>query len=393
MANEDGIIKRILAKFAPFMLNRTLVFDSLGQWINSRPVIIFHDAENNYYYYIKARDAYSDDEKQKEAFNGEILIEKSGEDNTLFTKDSYLDCSQIFYIHGNQLNELIKKHPKTKILNSKELKFNQVEKIFDKIYECLTSEPPHIVISEVSYDPKRKQTKSDVRYASDWHLKNDYQQAKKKIKKPQKIKQLEELKDRLQKDKDIVELENLEIALGNAQGKYNDEKIYNPLFDWINKNKFIQKGLNSLEIIREYRKLLNPIVPVNVDAEIIFDSLFEKYNLDNKLLTTDYNFMLDWFKKNDLDIGVESFSQFRKSMQKAQGLTKVFYYNELEERLEQELSKIEEKEKQTQNQKTYRDELTYQNLKSQNEKWVQEWEEEWLKEEQTEKFEEPKMKM
>ncbi|MDF9628055.1 hypothetical protein Q4497_01230 [Mesomycoplasma ovipneumoniae] len=280
------------------MLERTLVFDSLGQAIESRPVIIFHDTKNNYHYYIKAHDARLDDNTLKEAFDGEILIKKSGEDNTLFTKDSYLDCSQIFYIHGSELQELIKKHPKTKILNSKELEFNQVEKIFDKIYECLTSGPPHIVISQVSYDPKRKQTKSDVRYASDWHLKIDYRQAKKKIKKPQKIKEIKELKDRLQKDKDIVKLENFEIALGKAQGKYHDEKIYNPLFDWINKNKFIQKGLNSLEIIREYRKLLNPIVPVNVDAEIIFDSLFGKYNLDNKLLTTtDYNFMLDWFKK------------------------------------------------------------------------------------------------
>ncbi|MDF9628056.1 hypothetical protein Q4497_01235 [Mesomycoplasma ovipneumoniae] len=90
---------------------------------------------------------------------------------------------------------------------------------------------------------------------------------------------------------------------------------------------------------------------------------------------------------------MQSFSQFRKSMQKAQGLTKVFYYDELEERLEQELSKLEEKEKQKQNQKRYRDEVTYQNLKLQTEKWLQEPEQERFEHEEEYKDDEPKMKM
>ncbi|WNM13960.1 hypothetical protein [Mesomycoplasma ovipneumoniae] len=166
-----------------------------------------------------------------------------------------------------------------------------------------------------------------------------------------------ELKDKLKKDKDIVELKNLEIALSKARKKYNQEKIYNPLFDWINKNKFIQEGLNSLEIIREYRKLPNPIVPTNVDAIIIYNSLLENRDLAYQLIDTDYKFMLDWFKKNDLDISMESFRQFRESMQQAYGLTEVFYYHKLEDKLDKEISKLVQK--QTQNQKPYRDELTY----------------------------------
>ncbi|MHA0261035.1 Mbov_0400 family ICE element protein [Mesomycoplasma ovipneumoniae] len=377
MAIKDWIKNSKWVKFIPFKLKRTLVFDSLGQRIDSRPVIIFPDIKENYYYYIKARDARLTDWRLKKRIDGEVLISKSNKPNTLFTKDFYLDYSQIFYIHDSQLEELTKKYPETEILDSKELEFDQFKKMFDKIYEFVTSKPPFIVISKVSYDSKTRKTKSEVEYASDWHLEYNYYYATKKSDKTQNIKELEELKDKLKKDKDIVEPENLEIALRKARRKYNREKIYNPLFDWITQNKSIQKGLNSLEIIREYRKLLNPIVPVNVDAIIIYSSLLENRDLAYQLIDTDYKFMLDWFKKNDLYINMESFRQFRESMQKGQGLTEVFYYYKLENKLEQDLSKLEQK--QTQNQKPYRDELTYQFLRLQVEKRLQEWQEKKIK--------------
>ncbi|MHA0261031.1 hypothetical protein [Mesomycoplasma ovipneumoniae] len=63
----------------------------------------------------------------------------------MFIKDSYLDCSQVFYIDDSDLEELIKNHPETEILDLKELDFDQVEKIFDNIYEVVTSESPYIL--------------------------------------------------------------------------------------------------------------------------------------------------------------------------------------------------------------------------------------------------------
>ncbi|WP_404913738.1 hypothetical protein NBX26_01690 [Mesomycoplasma hyopneumoniae] len=120
-----------LKKFSPF---KTLAFNSFAQKIKERPVIIFHDTEENYYYYIKARDARLDDGRLKNPFQGEILIPKSDKPNTLFTKDSYLDCSQIFYIHGNQLDELIKNHPKPEPIenissNNAQQKTEEIEEI------------------------------------------------------------------------------------------------------------------------------------------------------------------------------------------------------------------------------------------------------------------------
>ncbi|MDW2835209.1 hypothetical protein R7V75_02725 [Mesomycoplasma ovipneumoniae] len=96
MTIKDRIKNSKWANFIPFKLKRTLVFDSLGQRINSTPVIIFHDSEDNYYYYIKARDARLTDWRLKKRIEGEVLISKSNKPNALFTNDFYLDCSQIF---------------------------------------------------------------------------------------------------------------------------------------------------------------------------------------------------------------------------------------------------------------------------------------------------------
>ncbi|MDW2930475.1 hypothetical protein R7X80_01270 [Mesomycoplasma ovipneumoniae] len=371
-----------LKKFSPF---KAIIFNSFAQEIKARPVIIFHDTENDHYYYIKARDAHWDDGKLKDAFDGEILIPKSDNSNTLFTKDSYLDCSRVFYIADSQLEELIKNHPETEILDLKELEFSQVKKMFDKIYEFVTSKPPYIVISSVSYDSKTKITKPKVWYASDKHLNNDYKTIWLKTKK------INELKDKLHKEKNQISLDLLKGILNDAWGEYWKEKVFNPLFQWIRENKFVQKGLNSIEIIHEYNKLSSPIVPAKIEPDTIYNCLVNNrwrdilnswlsndrfdFILSEKLLATDFKFMIGWFEKNNLDINMESFSQFRKSIQESQNWGKFFYFYELENKLEQEISKIEEKQQQIQNQETIRDELTYQNLRLQAEKWVQEAEE------------------
>ncbi|MDW2829958.1 Mbov_0400 family ICE element protein [Mesomycoplasma ovipneumoniae] len=379
MAIKD-LIK--LKEFSPF---KGLVFNSLAQEIKARPVIIFHDTENDRYYYIKARDARWDNGKLKDAFDGEILIPKSDKSNTLFTKDSYLDCSRVFYIGDSELEELAKNHPKTEILDLKELEFSQAEKMFDKIYEFVTSEPPYIVISSVSYDSKTKITKPKVWYASDLHLNNDYKTIWFKTKK------IKELKDKLHKEKNQISLDLFKGILDDAWGEYRKEKVYNPLFQWIRENKFVQKGLNSIEIIHEYNKLSSPLVPPTIEPDTIYNCLVNNrwrdilkswlsndrwdFILSEKLLATDFKFMIDWFEKNNLDINMESFNQFRKSIQESQNWGEFFYFYELENKLEQEISKLEEKQQPIQNQETFSDELTYQNLRLQAEKWVQEAEE------------------
>ncbi|WP_341493323.1 Mbov_0400 family ICE element protein [Mesomycoplasma ovipneumoniae] len=353
MAIKDSIK---LKEFSPF---KGFVFDSLAEEIKAIPVIIFHDTENDYYYYIKARDARLDDGELNDPFDGEILIPKSDKPNNLFTKDSYLDCSRIFYIGDSELEELIKNHPKTEILDSKELEFSQTEKIFDKIYEFVTFESPYIAISRVSYDSKTRKTKPRVWYASDLHLNNDYKTIWFKTKK------IKELKDKLHEKKSQISLDLLKGILDDAWGEYRKEKVYNPLFQWIRENKFVQKGLNSIEIIREYNKSSSPLVPTTIEPDTIYICLVNNrrcdilkswlsndrwdFILSEKLLATDFKFMIDWFEKNNLDINMESFNQFRNSIQESQDWGEFFYFYELENKLDEEISKLQEKQQQIQN--------------------------------------------
>ncbi|WP_258841361.1 hypothetical protein [Mesomycoplasma ovipneumoniae] len=195
----------------------------------------------------------------------------------------------------------------------------------------------------------------------------------------------------MHKEKNQISLDLIKGILDDAWGEYKKEKVYNPLFQWIRENKFVQKGLNSIEIIHEYNKLSSPLVPATIEPDTIYICLVDNkwrdilnswlsndrwdFILSEKLLATDFKFMIDWFEKNNLDINMESFNQFRKSIQESQDWGEFFYFYELENKLKQEISKIKEKQQQIQNQKTIRDELTYQNLRLQAEKWVQEAEE------------------
>ncbi|MHA0311835.1 Mbov_0400 family ICE element protein [Mesomycoplasma ovipneumoniae] len=321
---------------------KATVFNSLAQEIKARPVIIIHDTENDHYYYIKARDARLRNGELKERFKSEILIPKSGEPNTLFIKDSYLDCSQIFYIRDSELEELVKKYQKTEILDSKELEFDQVEEIFGKIHECLTSKPPYMAISRVSYDSKTKITKSEVEYASDEHLDRDYKTIK------IKTKEIDELKDKLTIDKDQTSLDLFETILSDAWREYRQEKVYNHLFKWINENEFVQKGLNSMQIIQEYDKLLNPIIPEVINGRTIHFCLSnnkwrknDDFSLSKKLEETDFKFMINWFGKNQLKINMESFNQFCNAMKKERPQSDAFDFLELEFQFKREISKLE----------------------------------------------------
>ncbi|MCP9306308.1 Mbov_0400 family ICE element protein [Mesomycoplasma ovipneumoniae] len=369
-----------LKKFNPF---KGFVFNSFAQEIKARPVIIFYDSEDDTYYYAKWRDARLDDGKLKDPFKGEILIPKSNKPNTLFTKDFYLDCSQVFYICDRQLEELIKNRLKIEMPDARELEFDQVEKIFSKIYETVTSKSPYIVISEVSYDSKRKKTKPKVWYASDEHLNNDYKTIWFKTRK------IKKLKDKLHEHEDDVELENLKLSLNEVWGEYWQEKVYDPLFKWIKENQFIQKGLNSIEIIHEYNKLSSPLVPVTINGERIHTCLVNNrwhdrwdFSLSKKLEATDFKFMIDWFEKNELKINMESFGQFCKVMKKEWPQTHVFDFLELEFELKRQLSKLEEKQQKIQNQETLTVKLTYQNARLLAEKWVQDEQEVRLKNEE-----------
>ena len=139
-------------KFNPIIFNELgLALEFEGEPKGIRPIIIFYDKKNDNYWYIKSRDVNKNN-KYKDKFKGEILIEKS--DRGLFIKDSYIDCSQIFKIDTDLLESLVNKnheiHDETSILEK-----NQQELILNEINNCLNEKPPYLSIVEV-YKEKDK---------------------------------------------------------------------------------------------------------------------------------------------------------------------------------------------------------------------------------------------
>ncbi|WP_318025455.1 hypothetical protein, partial [Mesomycoplasma ovipneumoniae] len=151
-------------------------------------------------------------------------------------------------------------------------------------------------------------------------------------------------------------------------------------------------------LVEEFNKnkSIKYVVPATINWFTISKGMIinRKEDLLNTLEQRDFHFMLSWFKNNNLEPSLDSFEKFKEQMQidaKGRKIKNWDYFNYL--RLEQNLSKLEKKQQQTQNQKTIRNKVIHQNTGSTHEEFAKQWEEERLKKEQTEEFEEPKMKM
>ncbi len=314
--------KKLIEKFTPTSFNDSLIFTSLEEAIEAHPVVIFYDSNTDLYYYVKARSKHKKNGEIRKKLKSEIEILKSNKPKTLFRKDSYLDCSQIFYIDKEDLEEFLKKN-QTKIWDTQELDYYYANKIFNTINSFLNEKPPFIVLTHVNYDVNMQKAIPKVLYASDWHLKKDYNNSSKSL-------EINLKKETLQKERDPQNLNLLRNNLSLAKKEYEEEKIYSPLFEWIQKNKFIQKGLNSMEIIKQYNSLEQPIIPINIDAKIITKSIIDYDELIEDLQKNDFEFMINWFEENNLSRNLDNFEIFKLIMQKENNQSDIFDFNHLE---------------------------------------------------------------
>lgn len=215
--------KKLIEKFTPTSFNDSLIFTSLEEPVDAHPVVVFYDSNTDLYYYVKARSKYKKNGKIKKKLKGEIEIPKANKPKTLFRKDSYLNCSQIFYIDKDDLDKFLKKN-RTKIWNTQELDYSYAKKIFDTIGSFLNQKPPFIVLTQVDYDEKIEKTIPKILYASDWHLKKDYNNSSKSL-------EIKLKKESLQKERDPQNLNLLRNNLSLAEKEYEEEKIYSPLLN------------------------------------------------------------------------------------------------------------------------------------------------------------------
>ena len=138
-----------------------VIFDELGGIISNnkglRPFVIFYDDKQDCYYYLRARDAYIRDKRTKELirkknYKYEVEVHTHSE-SKLFSKDSLIDCSQIFKCNRELLESLVdlesEYYTQTKILDQ-----YYIEELKNNLKDAIFEIPPYLSIIEVKMDDK-----------------------------------------------------------------------------------------------------------------------------------------------------------------------------------------------------------------------------------------------
>ncbi|WP_434336647.1 Mbov_0400 family ICE element protein [Mesomycoplasma conjunctivae] len=290
-------------KFKPFMPIKSITYDTLGRNINSHPVIIIHDMDGYELFYVKSRTAIKKNGQLKKPTEGEILIRKTNNPDALFQNDSYLDCSQLFRIHQLDYDALIRNNKNLKFTNTTQLSYEDVLRIFEKIDELIEKIPPYIALSDVSYDRNTNKIQSDLLYASDKHLNDDLKYLLENNKLSNS--EIQTWKNYVENTKNSKNLEGIEIvsdALKKAKRDYNDEMVVEPLADWIEKNKLIEKGKTTKDIILEHNSLFNQGKKIAARPIGIYDVG----------VVDSFAFAASKIEKNDLNFAHWEFSQISR---------------------------------------------------------------------------------
>lgn len=166
---------------------KSIIFDEACNRYNPeiksfRPFVIFYNEKENSYYYLRARRAYGKDKNTKKPYlkrkNSEEVTIKPIKGSKILYKDSYVDCSQIFKMDKESLESILDPICFEK-QNQQTIANEDIQKIKNKLKECIMQVPPNLSIIEVSLDKQTNQTKAKSLYLCndkvDWLIdENDY---------------------------------------------------------------------------------------------------------------------------------------------------------------------------------------------------------------------------
>ncbi len=447
MSNEDGIIKRILKKFTPYMPKHNVLFNVYGQPINEHPVVIWYSDNDDMYYFVKARRA-SKNEIIRYKLPTEILIPASAtKSDSLFFKDSLLDCSQIFRMRAKDFEVA---YGRSNYPEIDQLPFNYAMQIINQIEKNFKND--HISLMNVSiigYNNKQKPIiEPELLYAS----KASFDQEKGWWRELSKARDSETIRkanafvvNYHRKEHTSVELNPVKSGINITKEELMVDRVYTPIYHYIYDNELLDKGTNVLKIIDLVKKDIfntEEFKDYKVSDGDVWGSLtlpwgtrrtslniVDEYDVNSDKLT---KIQQNYFFYNTEDKQLLEFKSAYEKQTLAQWVDNSCFYDEFRDYIEQgfedydwskeeiatwfikerfciENTSIideelesrnlltqqeyqEEKQKQVQNQKTYRDEDTDQNTELTYEQLVQEWEERLKKEEKFKKGG-PKMKM
>ncbi|EXU60802.1 Mbov_0400 family ICE element protein [Mesomycoplasma ovipneumoniae] len=250
MAIKDWIKNSKWAKFTPYMPKHNMLFNVYGQPIKGHPVVIWYSDNTDMYYFVKARSA-SKNGIIMDKLPTEILIPVSAtKSNSLFFKDSLLDCWQIF---GMRQKDFEVAYGKNNFPDIDQLPFNYAMQIIKQVEKNFKND--HISLMNVSiigYNNKQKPIiEPELLYAS----KASFDQEKGWWEKLMKTRDSETIRkanafvvNYHRKEHTSVELNPVKSGINITKEELMVDRIYTPIYHYIYDYELLDKGANVAQI-------------------------------------------------------------------------------------------------------------------------------------------------
>ncbi|ENY69861.1 Hypothetical protein MBVG_2700 [Mycoplasmopsis bovigenitalium 51080] len=243
-------------KFTPYMPEHSMLFNVYGQPIKEHPVVIWYNGNDDMYYFVKARSA-SKKGIIRDKLPTEILIPASATNSdSLFFKDSLLDCSQIFRMRSKDF-ELA--YGKSNYPEIDQLPFNYAMQIITEIQKNFKND--HISLMNVritGYNDKQEPIiEPELLYAS----KSSFEQEEEWWQKLIRNNETETINkanafvaNYHQTKRTRVKLNPVDAGIDIAKEELMVDRIYTPIYHYMYDKELLDKGYNVVEIIDLVKK-------------------------------------------------------------------------------------------------------------------------------------------
>ncbi|ENY70271.1 Hypothetical protein MBVG_0140 [Mycoplasmopsis bovigenitalium 51080] len=238
-------------KFTPYIPKHSMLFNVYGQPIKEHPVVIWYNGNLDMYYFVKARSA-NKEKMDKDKFATEILIPASATNSdSLFFKDSLLDCSQIFRM---RVKDFEVAYGKDDFPRADQLPFNYAMQIINQVEKNFKND--HISLMNLSitgYNDKQEPIiEPELLYASQ----ASFEQEKGWWKNIFDNNETETIRKANafvvsyhRTNRTRVELNPVDAGIDIAKEQLKVDRIYTPIYHYLYDNKLLDKGYNVVEII------------------------------------------------------------------------------------------------------------------------------------------------
>ncbi|MFU0909342.1 Mbov_0400 family ICE element protein [Mesomycoplasma ovipneumoniae] len=333
------------------MPKHNILFNVYGQPIKGHPVVIWYSDNTDMYYFVKARSA-SKNGILMDKLPTEILIPASAtKSNSLFFKDSLLDCWQIFRMREKDFEVAYGRNNFPEI---DQLPFNYAMQIINQVEKNFKND--HISLMNVSisgYNDKQKPIiKPELLYASN----ASFNQEKGWWEKLMKTRDSETIRkanafvvNYHRKEHTSVELNPVDAGIDIAKEELMVDRVYTPIYHYIYDNELLDKGTNVAQIIDLVKKDIfyteefkdYKVLDADVWGSLTLPwgtrrtslNIVDEYRINSDKLT---KIQQNYFFDNTEDKKLLEFKSAYEKQTLAQWVDNSYFYDEFRDYIEQE---------------------------------------------------------